>query len=51
MQHGVFLITMRKPRSVLSQAAPEYPAVGNPSLIGLIAEFEDALTAVLSESV
>jgi len=33
------------------QAAPEYPAVGDPSLIGLIAEFEGALTAVLSESV
>jgi hypothetical protein len=33
------------------QAAPEYPAVGDPALIGLIAEFEGALTAMLSESV
>jgi hypothetical protein len=32
------------------QAAPEYPTVGDPSLIGLIAEFEGALTTVLSES-
>lgn len=32
------------------QAAPEYPTVGDPLLIGLIAEFERALTTVLSES-
>lgn len=33
------------------RTAPEFPAVGDPSLIGLIAEFEGALSAVLSESV
>ena len=33
------------------QAAPEFPAVGDPSLVGLIAEFEGALATVLADSV